>query len=84
MIDISPQLETMIVETAKAQGISPSAFLLKAVQAQRDVPFDFDLERMQQRIDGYETQEQALKNGIEVPNWALADLQSFDKWLMMA
>lgn len=73
MIDIPPQLETVIIEMAKTQGISPTEFLTKAVQAQLNEPFgddfgyDFDLEQMQDRVKGYETPELALKNGLLLP-----------------
>lgn len=69
MIDIPPDIETMIVEIAKQQQISPTEFVIKAVQAQVDEPFEYDLERMQQRVKGYETPDLALKNGIEVPDF---------------
>lgn len=67
MIDIPPQLETAIIETAKMQGISPTEFLTKAVQAQIDQPFDYDLKRMQERVKGYETADLALQNGLLLP-----------------
>lgn len=69
MIDIPSQLEKVIVETAKIKGISPTEFLTKAVQAQIDEPFDYDLERMQERVKGYETPDLALANGIEAPDF---------------
>lgn len=67
MIDIPPQLETAIIETAKMQGISPTEFLTKAVQAQIDQPFDYDFKRMQERVKGYETADLALQNGLLLP-----------------
>lgn len=67
MIDLPPDIETMIVEIAKQQDISPTEFVIKAVQAQVDEPFEYDLERMQERVKGYETPELALKNGLLLP-----------------
>lgn len=67
MIDIPPDIETMIIEIAKQQQISPIEFLIKAVQAQVDEPFDYDLEQMQEHVKGYETPELALKNGLLLP-----------------
>lgn len=67
MINIPLDIETMIVEMAKTQGVSPTEFVIKAVQAQVDEPFDYDLERMQACVKGYETPTSALKNGLLLP-----------------
>ena len=69
MIDIPPQLETVIIKKAEIYGISPAEFVLQAVKSyDDDIPL-YDIERMNECLKGVETEELALKNGIEVPSF---------------
>lgn len=68
MLAIPAKLETVITEHANAQGITPIALLEQIFSPQSQEPdFDFDLERMENAIKGYETKELALKNGLMLP-----------------
>ena len=81
MIDIPPQLETVIIKKAEIYGISPAEFVLQAVKSyDDDIPL-YDIDRMSERIKGYETKELALKNGRVVPKSALKDFKAFKQWL---
>ena len=82
MIDIPPQLEMVIIERAKQHDLSPVSYLeqLFLTNDYDDEPL-YDIDRMSERIKGYETKELALKNGRVVPKSALKDFKAFKQWL---
>lgn len=82
ILDLPPELETIIIQTAEQQGISAEQVATNGLK-QLFLPNDelyFDIERMKVAIG--ETDENGrAKNTHQVPDWALVDLASFDKWL---
>lgn len=75
ILDLPPQIQTVIEQNAKEAGISAEMLATKFVMAQlekQERPFNFDLEEM----------EQAINSGfVEIPKGAAKDLETFEKWL---
>lgn len=85
ILDLPPNIEQLVLEQAKKQGVTAQTWLIDAIQTKAQPSyangdFDFDLERMKEAIG--ETDENGrAKHTVAVPNWALTDLASFNKWL---
>lgn len=88
-LDLPPQLQEVIIDTAKKQGVSVNDYILNAIKTtlDNDTPkhiddvLVFDMEVMKERLKGFESKEEALKNSVPVPKSALANLDSFKQWL---
>lgn len=85
ILDLPPNIEQLVLEQAKKQGVTAQTWIIQTLK-QATTPsyangdFDFDLERMKEAIG--ETDENGrAKHTVAVPNWALTDLASFNKWL---
>lgn len=77
ILDLPPQIQTVIEQNAKEAGISPEMLATKILSNQfekTERPFNFDLDEM----------EQAINSGFTppVPKEALKDLETFEKWLV--
>lgn len=68
LLEIPKHLETHIIHQAGEQGMDPSQYALQ-ILAQYTTPFDYDLDRMKERLKGFETKEKALENGVAVPDF---------------
>lgn len=76
-LDLPPQLQETITITAKKQGVSVNDYILNAIKTtlDNDQPkhiddiLVFDMDVMQERLKGFESKEEALKNGILVPKF---------------
>lgn len=85
ILDLPPNIEQLVLEQAKKQGVTAQTWLIDAIQTKAQPSyangdFDFDLERMKEAIG--ETDENGrAKHTVAIPNWALTDLASFNKWL---
>lgn len=74
ILDIPPHLETAIIETAQAQGVSVTEWALTALQQSitpktmpsDDYYLDFDIERMQEAIGEYDENGRAI-NTLTLP-----------------
>lgn len=85
LVEIPLYIEQIIKQQAEAQGITAEQLVGQTLTAQfaKETPFDFDIDRMKQAIQGYETEELALKNGIHVPDFdTLEELQYWTKHIM--
>ena len=87
-LDLPPQLQETVMATANAQGISINDYIVNAISTslENDIkPIDdvmvFDMQIMQERLKGFESREEALKNGVPIPKSALADFDSFQAWI---
>lgn len=82
ILDLPPELETIIAQTAKAQGISAQELALATLQKsfvpdEEQAYYDwfcehFDIERLDKAINS---------PSVEVPKSALKDLASFERFL---
>lgn len=69
-LDLPPQLHEAIVISAKEQGMSVNEYLLEVIHAKVNEPTDrllFDMDVMKERLKGFESREEALKNGTPIP-----------------
>lgn len=88
-LDLPPQIQETVVATANAQGVSVNDYILNAITTSLendtvksiDDVMVFDMEVMQERLKGFESKEEALKNSTPIPKWALQNLESFQQWL---
>lgn len=78
ILDIPPTTAQMIVAKAQRYGVTVDELLYDFAC---DDEVYFNLDRMKHAMKGLETPEDRAKNTTEVPDWALADLASFNKWL---
>lgn len=76
-LDLPPEIQKTIIITAEKQGISVNDYILNAIKTtlHHDTPkhiddvLTFDMEVMKERLKGFESKEEALKNGILVPKF---------------
>ncbi|MDO4451035.1 MAG: hypothetical protein Q4B79_08790 [Moraxella sp.] len=83
ILDLPPELETIIIQTAEQQGISAEQVATNGLK-QLFLPNDelyFDIEQMKIAMQGLETPEDRLKNTVEIPKSALKDLTTFKQFL---
>lgn len=88
-LDLPPEMQETITITAEKQGVSVNDYILNAIKAtlENDTPkhiddvMVFDMDVMQERLKGFKSKEEALKNSVPVPKSALANLDSFKQWL---
>lgn len=75
IIELAPHIEQIAVQKAQQQNMRTEDFISKLIEKNLvdEVPFNYDLERMKYMMDTEFT---------EVPDHALTDFESFDKWLM--
>lgn len=75
IIELAPHLEQIAIKKAQQYNMRTEDFINKLVESNLvdDVLFNYDLERMKYMMDTEFT---------EVPDHALTDFESFDKWLM--
>lgn len=73
-LDLPPQLQETVMATANAQGISINDYIVNAISTslENDIKsiddvMVFDMEVMQERLKGFESREEALKNGLLLP-----------------
>lgn len=89
LIELPPSLETTLNETAQRRGVTAESLVLQAIQDKyrpssqataSDMPFNYDLERMQTMMAGLETPEGIAKNTLTVPKGKSAEelLEWFD------
>ncbi|STZ08489.1 Uncharacterised protein [Moraxella caprae] len=82
-LDLPPQIQHSIQAYANEQGVSVHDYIVQAIQNRlaSEPTMLFDIDVMKERLKGLENKEEALKNSVSVPTWALADFDSFEKWL---
>lgn len=74
-LDLPPQTQAILQTHAQAYGISVNDYILKAIQDKLadDTPNSldntmvFDVDTMKERLKGFESREDALKNGLMLP-----------------
>lgn len=87
ILDLPPTTIELITAKAEQAGMTVDELLISTfAKDDEDAYYDwfyqhhFDVERLTKAIG--ETDENGrAKNTHQVPDWALADLESFDKWL---
>lgn len=85
LIEIPKPLETTLIALAKQHSVTAESLAIQAIQntylpQSQDVPFNYDLERMQSMMTGLETPADIAKNTISVPKGKTAEelLEWFD------
>lgn len=77
ILDLAPTTVELIIAKAQRAGVTVDELLYEFAC---DEELYFDIERMKVAIG--ETDENGrVKNTHQVPDWAMTDLASFDKWL---
>ncbi|WP_066803997.1 toxin-antitoxin system HicB family antitoxin [Moraxella oblonga] len=73
-LDLPPKLQETVMATANAQGISINDYIVNAISTslENDIKsiddvMVFDMEVMQERLKGFKSREEALKNGLLLP-----------------
>lgn len=87
LIELPLSLETTLNETAQRRGVTAESLVLQAVQDKyrvtdkqaNEVPFNYDLERMQTMMQGLDTPEGITKNSLAMPKFD--NDEDFLKWI---
>lgn len=85
ILDLPPNIEQLVLEQAKKQGVTAQTWLIDAIQTKAQPSyangdFDFDLERMKEAIG--ETDENGrAKNTIAIPKGLAKDKKAFREWV---
>lgn len=73
-LDLPPKLQETVMAIANAQGISINDYIVNAISTSLENDIQsiddvmvFDMEVMQERLKGFESREEALKNGLLLP-----------------
>lgn len=68
-LDLPQEIEAVVINTAQKQGISVNEYFLQLVQSSfDDGQVLFDIDNMKQKLKGFESREEALKNGTPIPS----------------
>lgn len=86
-LDLPPEMQETITITAEKQGVSVNDYILNAIKTtlDNDQPkhiddvLVFDMDVMQERLKGFESKEEALKNGLVLPQGL--DREGLSAWL---
>lgn len=84
ILDIPPHLETAIIQTAQAQGISATEWALMTLQnhaTPSDDGIEFDMACMARAIGEYDKNGRAI-NTTEIPKGLAKDFNAFHQWIM--
>lgn len=82
ILDIPPHIEKMIIATAQAQGITAEELALATLQSRFDPNEQAYYDWFYEHHFDVEKLDKSIKSGsTPIPDWALKDLASFDKWL---
>lgn len=78
ILDLPPATIELIVAKAERAGVTVDELLYEFAC---DDEIYFDIERMKIAMQGLETEEDRLKNSVEIPKSALKDLTTFKQFL---
>lgn len=89
ILDIPPHLETAIIQTAQAQGISATEWALTILQnsiepkavSSDDYYLDFDIDKMAQMIGETDENGRAIHT-TEIPKGLAKDFNAFHQWML--
>lgn len=87
ILDLPPTTVELIISKAEQAGVTVDELLLSTFAKDDEQAYydwfykhHFDIEKLSQAIGEYD-ENGCAKNTVTVPDWAKADLTSFNKWL---